>query len=172
MEITGCLKWPHPTHPTRVDCNLQRLAPEGDDTHAGKSGLPKKTYALTQGQLSLIKLRDIGSDTHPPPFISRTYLLLPGTSYTAQHPAYNPQPTHQIMSQGHFPHDIHLDSSVFSTAGLSPQVDNPWNGQAQAAVTGEGYGVGVVPAQYDQRFGQYDRNTFYSHGMFLGLLHR
>ena len=76
------------------------------------------------------------------------------------------------MSQGYFPHDTHLDSSAFSTEGLSPQVDNPWNGQAQATATGEVYGVGVVPAEYDQRFGQHDRNTFYSYGVFLGLFHR
>ena len=76
------------------------------------------------------------------------------------------------MSQGHFPYDTHFDSSDFSTEGLSHQIDNPWNGQAQTAATGEVYGVGVFPAQYDQRFGQHDRNTFYSYGMILGHLHR
>lgn len=72
------------------------------------------------------------------------------------------------MSYAQFPNGTHLDSIVFSTEEPNPQVDNPWNGQAQAVTTGEIYGVDDVPAQYDQGFGQHE-NTVYSYGKLYGL---
>jgi len=107
-----------------------------------------------------------------PLLISRPYLVLPGSSYTTQRPAYIPQRIYHSMSHTQFPNGTHLDSMVFSTEGLNPQVDNPWNGQAQTVTTGEIYGVGDVPAQYDQCLGQHDQNAFYGYGKFLWLCHR
>jgi len=76
------------------------------------------------------------------------------------------------MSQIQFPNETHPDSKVFSTKGLTLQLDNSWNGQMQTATTGEVYGVGVTPTQYDQCHGQHNENTPYSYGKFSGLCRR
>jgi len=76
------------------------------------------------------------------------------------------------MNHNQFPDQTYFNSIISSTEGLVPQVDNSWSRQAQTVATGEIYGTGEVPGQYDQSFRQHNENSLYSYGEFSGLRHR
>lgn len=133
----------------------------------------QKTYALTQESgHPQIKLRYIGSHGGPHSRISRSYLPLPGSSWTVQHITYSPQRTHHSMNQNQFYNQTHFDSTVSSTEGLVPQAANCLNGQAETVATGGVHGTGEVPEQYDRSFGQHNENSHYIFGKFSGFCHR
>ena len=75
------------------------------------------------------------------------------------------------MRQPQSTYQTQLDTIVFATEGLAPQIHKFRNGQAMVA-TGEINGASDAPEQYNQFFGQHNENPFYRYGKFLGRCHR